>query len=411
MLVLVLVGAMVNKPKPPELTTFQSGETIVREGNLLNLPDARVESKPVRVSLDLAMLEFDLLPSEQEGEIQIEASYDKANFDLTTNIEEKNDYIDYKISFKNKRSMFGIIWGAKNDNRNLDNELKVFLPKHLLYLLDMKMEFGEFNVDLSGLAVQSLDVDMSKGEFDLEMKKDNLVPMENMEVRTGMGEFRLEGLNHMGFRKGTVTGSMGEMSLASMGPFREDMDLVVNMSMGEARLEIPDNVEVDSNIGVFLGGMRGARALDPSVQEPKTLNLKGGIRLGEMNVVRRNYTPKPKRILRTLLENQDVDAVINQAREFHQEKPEYFEISRVSINSMGYDLMHKNRMEDALKLFNLNIEFYPECANCYDSLGEAYLKTGDRESALAQFERSLELEPDNEDLRETVERLKRGEEP
>ena len=61
-----------------------------------------------------------------------------------------------------------------------------------------------------------------------------------------------------------------------------------------------------------------------------------------------------------------------------------------------------------LAVFELNVEAFPEASNPYDSLGEAYMVAGRREKAIANYERSLELDPGNQNAAAMLERL-RGE--
>jgi Tfp pilus assembly protein PilF len=46
-------------------------------------------------------------------------------------------------------------------------------------------------------------------------------------------------------------------------------------------------------------------------------------------------------------------------------------------------------------MFKLAVSFYPKSANTYDSLAEAYEINGDRELAIKNYKRSLELNPKN----------------
>ena len=46
-------------------------------------------------------------------------------------------------------------------------------------------------------------------------------------------------------------------------------------------------------------------------------------------------------------------------------------------------------------LFRLNAEMYLESANVYDSLAEAYMARGDRELAIAFYQKALTLNPEN----------------
>jgi tetratricopeptide (TPR) repeat protein len=54
-----------------------------------------------------------------------------------------------------------------------------------------------------------------------------------------------------------------------------------------------------------------------------------------------------------------------------------------------------DRFEDAIRLFSLNVELFPQSANAYDSLGEAYMRNGQRALAIENYQRSLALDPGN----------------
>ncbi len=77
------------------------------------------------------------------------------------------------------------------------------------------------------------------------------------------------------------------------------------------------------------------------------------------------------------------------------------------FNSTGYRLMGAGNLEAALEIFKLNVELYPESANVYDSLGEAYLKIGDKKNAARNYEKSLELNPQNSNAKEVLKRLEK----
>ena len=58
------------------------------------------------------------------------------------------------------------------------------------------------------------------------------------------------------------------------------------------------------------------------------------------------------------------------------------------------------------KVFKINTEYYPESANAYDSLGEAYMKNGQLKLAISSYEKSLELNPENANAKEMIAKLK-----
>jgi len=77
-----------------------------------------------------------------------------------------------------------------------------------------------------------------------------------------------------------------------------------------------------------------------------------------------------------------------------------------SLNSDGYYLLQNNKVEEAIKVFKLNTELYPESGNVWDSLGEGYMKNGDTELAIQNYEKSLEIDPSNTNAEEMLKKLR-----
>ncbi len=63
------------------------------------------------------------------------------------------------------------------------------------------------------------------------------------------------------------------------------------------------------------------------------------------------------------------------------------------LNALGYQMMQLNHIDKAIHYFKLNVERNPKVANCYDSLGEAYLNKGENQKAIENFKKSLSLDP------------------
>lgn len=66
------------------------------------------------------------------------------------------------------------------------------------------------------------------------------------------------------------------------------------------------------------------------------------------------------------------------------------------MNALGYQLARQRKFDQALAVFKMNVRAFPGSWNVYDSLGEMQSWTGDTESAIKNFEKSLELNPENE---------------
>ncbi len=107
------------------------------------------------------------------------------------------------------------------------------------------------------------------------------------------------------------------------------------------------------------------------------------------------------------IEKNGIAAGLEKCREIKSD-PEnklYFEESE--FNAMGYRLMGKGKIEDAVEVFKLNVELHPDSANVYDSLGEAYVNSGDSKNAIINYKKSLELNPDNDNAKEMLKKLEK----
>ena len=75
------------------------------------------------------------------------------------------------------------------------------------------------------------------------------------------------------------------------------------------------------------------------------------------------------------------------------------------LNDVGYILLGENKIKEAIKIFELNVKLYPESANVYDSLGEAYLKADEKELARKNYEKALSLDPNSTTAKRALEEL------
>lgn len=78
-----------------------------------------------------------------------------------------------------------------------------------------------------------------------------------------------------------------------------------------------------------------------------------------------------------------------------------------SINSLGYEFLRQDELSMAIAVFKANVSRFPDSANAYDSLGEAYGAAGRKELAIESYERSLKLDPGNANAAERLKTLKR----
>lgn len=82
------------------------------------------------------------------------------------------------------------------------------------------------------------------------------------------------------------------------------------------------------------------------------------------------------------------------------------ERAEASLNQLGYSLLYSGHEKDAIAMFQRNVQEFPQSSNVYDSLGEAYAKVGEKDLAIANYEKSLQIDPKNQNAVEQLKRLR-----
>lgn len=110
--------------------------------------------------------------------------------------------------------------------------------------------------------------------------------------------------------------------------------------------------------------------------------------------------------LAPMIERSGVTAAVSQFRQMRA-RPNEYSLSESEMNSLGYYFLNTRKALDAaVAVFRLNVEAFPDSANAYDSLGEAYMVNGDKELAIRNYQRSLELNPRNTNAAEMLKKLR-----
>lgn len=76
------------------------------------------------------------------------------------------------------------------------------------------------------------------------------------------------------------------------------------------------------------------------------------------------------------------------------------------MNGLGYRLLYSGNEAAAIEVFQRNVRDFPQSANVYDSLGEAYMNTGQKELAIQNYEKTLQLNADDPNAVERLKKLK-----
>jgi dienelactone hydrolase len=100
-----------------------------------------------------------------------------------------------------------------------------------------------------------------------------------------------------------------------------------------------------------------------------------------------------------------VETAISLYYDLKKNKSDVYDFQERELNLLGYDLLGERKIKDAIEIFKLNVVVYPKGFNAYDSLGEAYLANGERDLAIQNYRKSLELNPQNTNATDVLKKI------
>ena len=69
------------------------------------------------------------------------------------------------------------------------------------------------------------------------------------------------------------------------------------------------------------------------------------------------------------------------------------------VSGWGEDLLRREKFDDAIEVYRINAGNFPTSAAAHGQLGDAYLRKGDRASAVASYGRAVALAPEDKELK------------
>ena len=109
--------------------------------------------------------------------------------------------------------------------------------------------------------------------------------------------------------------------------------------------------------------------------------------------------------LRKLAEAGDVEGIAPAAQAYLADPRYRWTSFENPLNRLGYELMGAGKLQAAIEVLKVNTERYPKSWNAWDSLGEAYMKAGNTDSAIRDYQKSLQLNPRNAGARQAIAKM------
>ena len=116
--------------------------------------------------------------------------------------------------------------------------------------------------------------------------------------------------------------------------------------------------------------------------------------------------PPIDRVLFKRITSDGLEAAVKHYYDLKKNQPQAYDFQERHLNSLGYNFLNQGKFKEAIRVFQLNVEAYPNSSNVYDSLGEGFMRKGDKALAIENYEKSLKLDPGNTGAVEALKELR-----
>ena len=110
-------------------------------------------------------------------------------------------------------------------------------------------------------------------------------------------------------------------------------------------------------------------------------------------------------VVMDLIAEKGIDAAVDEYLAMSRREPDAYNFEEGQLDRLGHTYLRRGDTDTAIRLFQVNVDQYPESANVLESLGEAYLIAGEPERAAAVYRRVLNIDSESADAQSALENL------
>jgi hypothetical protein len=253
---------------------------------------ARKEGEPLRLTIELAEGKFTIEPGPAGSQVQVEGTYAEGLYDL----EEKHDTDQANrarttIRFRSKAPIWARVLAGIGNDRQGQPEMTVHIPSGVPINLSLRIGMGESRIDLGGLTLTELGLDLSMGNHELDFREPVVEGLRRLRLNASMGNISIDNLGNARAQSIDTSGSMGNLTADLGGAWQPgaDANLSFNHSMGELRLRVPSEVRLEANVTNSQGGQTENRSSgDGETTDPAApvLRVRVSTSMGESRITR-----------------------------------------------------------------------------------------------------------------------------
>ncbi len=199
------------------------------------------------VEINFQMGQLDLLPNnENPTDFDGFSEYSPIHFkspDVLYNVIGNSGQLDIRTN-PLKHDEFSFSW----DKDQFHNRSEFKLPLNLPTDVELDIEMGEANLDLSDIQISLLNIESGMGSVELEINSQNMIRCEIVDIETGMGEFKGRGLSNLNAEIVNIEVGMGAAELDFSDAINGDMEIELEVGLGSIELILPNNVNISAKV-------------------------------------------------------------------------------------------------------------------------------------------------------------------
>ncbi len=279
-------GLAITSPTtaPGPLASEEGGATAGAEASHpvgLELPVHTIAGEPLHLELHLAKGRFVIEPGRAGEAVRVEADYDAAHFELDEHYDAAARR--YVVRFDSRGGWLGLVGNTDGSH----NEVHITIPPDLPLLLEGKVAVGQSRIELGGLAVREVDLDLGVGEHSISFERPLPAPMERLDLSGSVGQLQVDGVGNASPLRVRVSSSIGSLGLDLNGSWLRDSEIDVRCGLGDCHVTTPHDVNVEvERASVAIGEVTRSPRGDSETVRPgaPTLRLRASAKMGEVKV-------------------------------------------------------------------------------------------------------------------------------
>jgi hypothetical protein len=247
-------------------------------------------AEPMQLNVELQEGSFEIKPGEPNGRVHVEGRFSEALYELTQRTDTENGKPRTTIRFRSKAPIWARMLAGIRSGDNDQPRLTLLIPPGVPIDLSLNVSMGESRIDLGGLTLGQLGLDLSMGDHKVDFREPVIDGVRHFRLNASMGNVSVENLGNARAKSVEASGSMGNVTADLGGEWQpgSEAELSFTQSMGEVRVNVPTRVRLQADVRDAEGKTRTIPADDDETKDPKApvIRVRVSTSMGEGRVSR-----------------------------------------------------------------------------------------------------------------------------